>query len=152
MRSHLYPFVLAAVLLAACKGDAPPKTASVGEAMPYLPLPPQGQIVGRAGSADALQLVFQSPAALTTVADFYRGVFTNAPWHLVSDTKDSAGTIALYAEQQSHPMWVRISASGSVTRVEVSGAVPAADTSFAARSRAARDSSNTMVPLHRPPR
>ena len=152
MRSHLYPFAVAALLLAACNGDPSPKTASVGAAMPYLPLPPNGELVGRVGSPDALQLTFQSSQPITTVADFYRGVFTNAPWHLVSDTKDVAGTIALYAEQNSHPMWIRISPSGRVTRIEVIGAVPEADTSYAARVRLAHDSSNTMVPLRRPPR
>lgn len=152
MRSHIYSIAAATLLLAACKADAPPKTASVVAAMPELPLPPDAKLVGRGGSPDALQLVFQSPATVATVADYYRGVFTSGVWRLVSDTRDSAGVVTLYAEQKSHPMWVRILAAGAVTRVEVTGAVPEADTSYAAKSRRARDSSNTMVPLHRTPR
>ncbi len=150
MRSIPVPPLIVLLALAACKPAAEKaKTPDLGAAMPDLPLPPNAELIGRSGSTDALQLVFQSPVAMDVIADYYRGVFTGGKWQLISDTKQADGGIALYAEQPGHPMWVRMTPAGKVTRIEVSGAVPGADSAFAARAKRAHDSTNTLVPIRR---
>ncbi len=150
MRIQYFPVVLGLLALAACdRKEEAPKPPAVTVAMPNLPLPPDGEFVSRSGSKDAVQLVFQSPATVDFVADYYRGIFGSAPWRLVGDSKDREGTIALMAEQNGPPMWVQISGSGRGSRVEITGAVPGLDTAFTRRAQGARDSSNTLRPLRR---
>jgi hypothetical protein len=124
---------LLALLLAACSPDPSHEVASVSKAMPNLPLPPQAEVVSRAGSPTALQITFRSAVPPDGVLAYYRGVLSTGGWSLESDTPDASGASALYAVKDGHPLWVRIrrnpGASGSL--VEVSGAVveaaPAAD-------------------------
>jgi hypothetical protein len=136
--------------LAACDRSADkPAQASVAQTMPNLPLPPSGEFVSRSGSADALQLVFQSPATADNVAAYYRETFAGGGWDLVSDTRQPDSTIVLYAEQSGHPMWVRIHPTGQTTRVELMGAIPGADSAYARAAKAAHDSSNTLKTIRR---
>lgn len=135
--------------LTACDRADKPKQATVSETMPDLPLPPSAQFISRSGSADALQLVFQSPATADAVAAYYRDAFSNGGWNLVSDTRQPDSTVVLYAEQSGHPMWVRIKPTGQSARVELMGAIPGADSAYARAAKAARDSSNTMKTIRR---
>jgi hypothetical protein len=135
--------------LAACDRADQPKQASVSQTMPNLPLPPNAAFVSRSGSADALQLVFQSATPADMVIAYYRDAFTTGGWNLVSDTKQPDSTVVLYAEQSGHPMWVRIKPTGQSTRVELMGAIPGADSAYARAATAAHDSSNTMKTIKR---
>jgi hypothetical protein len=140
--------LIAGLALAGCeRADEQPKIVATGDAMPTIPLPPNAELVSRSGSADALQLVLQSPASLEQVSRYYRGVFSGAGWNLVSDTEDRDSTITLYAEQAGHPMWVRLHPAGTATRVELMGAVPGAESAYARAAKAAHDTSNTMRPV-----
>ena len=144
--------LLAAGLLAiaACE-PAPPieDPPEFNEAFPNLPLPAGGEIVSRRGSRDALQLVIEAPAPQAELAEMYRTSLTREPWRLVSDTRDSSGTIVLYAEGKS-PLWVRISAaSAGQTRVELNGAVPGRDTAYVRQRQTSSDTINTL--RSRPP-
>jgi len=116
---------LVALLLAACNPDTGREVVSVGKAMPNLPLPPQAEIVSRAGSPTALQITLRSAVAPDEVLAYYRSVLSSGGWSLESDTPDASGAAALYAVNDGHPLWVRIrrnpGAPGSI--VEVSGAV-----------------------------
>lgn len=132
------------IALAACDRAEKPKQATVAEAMPNLPLPPNAEFVSRSGSPDALQLVFQSPLSRDAIAGYYRDAFTTGGWSLVSDVTQPDSTVVLYAEQSGRPMWARIRPTGTTTRIELMGAVPGADTAFAARARAAHDTTNTL--------
>ena len=137
------------LVLAACGGDDQPKQASVSEAMPNIPLPPNAEFISKSGSADALQLVFQSPATADYVLRYYRDAFSAGAWKLVSDTRQPDSTVVLYAEQSGHPMWVRVKPTGQTARVELMGAIPGADSAYARAARAAHDSSNTMKTIRR---
>lgn len=142
------PGLLAGLLaLGACGGDDQPKQATVNQAMPNLPLPPNAEYVSRSGSADALQLVFQSAATPEFVVGYYRDVFSNGGWNLVSDLRQPDSTQVLYAEQSGRPMWVRIKPTGQTTRIELMGAIPGADSAYARAAKAARDTTNTMRPI-----
>ena len=144
MRPRYLAVLAGLVFVSACKRAEQPKQATLAEAMPNLPLPPNAEFVSRSGSEDALQFVFQSSLRRDAVAAYYRNIFTNAGWNLVSDVTQPDSTIALYAERAGHPMWARITPTGTTTRIELLGAVPGADTAFAARARAAHDTTNTL--------
>ena len=149
MRPTYLAVLAGLVLVAACDRAEKPKEATVAEAMPNLPIPPNAEFVSRSGSADALQIVFQSTLRRDAVAAYYRNIFTSAGWNLVSDVTQPDSTIALYAENSGHPMWARIRPTGTTTRIELMGAVPGADSAFAARARAAHDTTNTLKVIPR---
>jgi len=114
-----------ALFLGACRPDPSHEVASLGKAIPNLPLPPQAEVVSRAGSPNALQITFRSALAPDAILAYYRSILTQGGWSLESDTPDAAGASALYALNNGHPLWVRIrrnpGAPGSI--VEVAGAV-----------------------------
>jgi hypothetical protein len=112
-------------VLAACGGDKPPKMASMAEALPSIPFPPDPTIVGRAGGPDALQLTVRSTVPADKVAEYYRGVFKQGEWRLLNDARDADGATVLLAQQHGTPLWVRIHAGdeGQGTVVELNGAV-----------------------------
>ena len=149
MRLH-FPLVTAVALaLAACESAPPPPgdLPEFGEAFPNLPIPPDGELVSQQGNTDALQLVFESPHAADAVAGLYREQLGAEPWRLVSDTRDTLGTIVLFAEGPKRPLWVRISAADSGrSRIELNGAVPGRDTTYARERKAAADTTNQMRP------
>jgi hypothetical protein len=101
------------------------KLPNVSDVFGTVVLPPESKVVSRQGGADVLQLTLSSPASPDTVAAYYRSIFANDPFVLVSDTKGRDGAVALYAEEAHRPVWVRITpaAEGTGTTVELSGAV-----------------------------
>ena len=149
MRPTYLAVLAGLVVVSACERAEPPKQATLAEAMPNLPVPPNAEFVSRSGSADALQFVFQSPLSRDVIAGYYRDIFTTGGWNLVSDVTQPDSTVALYAEQAGHPMWVRIRPAGTTTRIELMGAVPGADSAFAARAQAAHDTTNTLKVIPR---
>ena len=109
--------------LAAC-GDKP-KTATLGETLPRLLLPPDASFVERAAGADALQITVRSPSSPEAVATYYRRQLQQSGWRLVKDGKDTDGATVLLAQQNGPPLWVRIrsDANGTGSLVELMGAV-----------------------------
>lgn len=137
---------LVAAPLGACRDEAEPEPElpSVPAAFPHLLLPPSGTLVARAGSEDALQLIFTSTVAPARVAAYYRRTLSQAPWRLVGDeTSDS--TSVLYAETGGRPLWVRVAPGpdGAGTRIELTGAVAAEGTDTAAAAAPAAPGSTS---------
>jgi hypothetical protein len=81
--------------------------------------------VSRAGSADALQLTLFSSSKADAVTEYYRNQLSAGKWRLVSDVKTPDGSVALYAEQDGPPLWVRIwpTSDSAGTMVELAGAL-----------------------------
>lgn len=127
MTSSLIRCLVICAALTACadKSPKPPKTASLHDALPVLPLPPEPDIVSRAGGADVLQLTVRSPAKSDVVEAYYRQTFKTGGWHLVSDAKDAEGAVVFLAQQNGPPLWVRVrkSEDGRGSIVELTGAV-----------------------------
>jgi hypothetical protein len=127
MPSLRYGLICAGLVLLGCKSEprsSQPTPPDVAKAFSNLPLPPNPELVSRAGSSDALQLTVFSPADFDQVTEFYRNVLSGQHWRLVSDKKNSDGSIVLYAEQTGPPLWVRIWKLGDRgTMVELTGAV-----------------------------
>lgn len=141
-----YTLVFAALVgvvsLAACQDKPQDVTElpSVPSAFPELLFPPGGVLQERAGSEDALQLIFHAPASPADVSRGYRARLSTEPWKIVGDAQ--AGDVTtIYAERLGRPLWIRISpAAEGGSRVELSGAVLARDTTAEAPSRRAADS------------
>lgn len=100
------------------------KQADVGETLPNLPIPPNGEIISREGGEDALKFRFRSDLAPEPMLAYYRGVLGKPPWRLVSDAPSPDGAVTLYAEQDGPSIWVTIrkadGAAGSF--VDIAGA------------------------------
>ena len=118
---------LACALLLGCGSESPPppKPPDASAVFPNLPLPPEARVVSRVGSADALQLTLFSPNKSDGVIDYYRSQLSSGKWRLVGDTKRPDGSVALYAEQDGPPLWVRIwpTSDSAGTMVELAGAL-----------------------------
>ena len=117
---------LACALLLGCGSEPPPpKTPDAFGVFPNLPIPPEARVVSRAGSADALQLTLFSPTKADAVTDYYRSQLSIGKWRLVGDVKRPDGSVALYAEQNGPPLWVRIwpTSDSAGTMVELAGAL-----------------------------
>ena len=131
MRYHHLALIV--LVLGACRPDTSRETATTAAALPFLPFPPQAEVISRAGSADAVQVTFRSKSSVDQVLNYYRVILVEGGWSLESDAQDAVGAAALYAIKDGHPMWIRISkavgAEGSM--VEVSGAVVASDSAAA---------------------
>jgi hypothetical protein len=146
MRSISLVLLAGLLAVSACEPAPPPAEdlPEFGEAFPDLPLPSGGRMVSRQGSRDALQVVIDAPATVDVVAAMYRASLSTASWRLVSDSRDSTGAIVLYAEG-AKPLWVRISPSDSGrSLVELTGAVPGRDTTYARQRQTASDTINTL--------
>jgi len=106
MRFH--HLALVALALAACTSDSNKKIATVGEALPGLPLPPEARVVARSGASDALQITFESLWPPDSLTGYYRAILSRPPWELQSDVVDAEGASVLYATRKGPPIWVRI--------------------------------------------
>jgi hypothetical protein len=133
--------LLALALAAAGCGEKPPtRTATVGQTLPTLLLPPSATFVSRSGSADALQITVRTPLGPDQTGDYYRKLLKASSWTLVNDAKDRDGAIVLLAQGKGPPLWVRIQqASGAPgSLVQLTGAVLSkADSSRLAFAKAA---------------
>jgi hypothetical protein len=132
---RIFLSLLAGLVLACGSESRAPQPPDLGAAFTNLPLPPDPELISQTGSADALQLTLQSPADMDRILEYYRGILSTGNWRLVSDTKSPDGSVALYAEQQGPPMWVRIwkPQGQSGTMVQMTGAVVSKDTSKRSR-------------------
>ncbi len=117
------PLLVATVLLlGACSETR--KEPQLGEAIPYLPVPPSAEVVSREGGEEAIKIRFRSTQDPDKIAVYYRDLLSKPPWRLVSDTREQDGGVALYAEQDGPPLWVTIrKADGAAgTFVDLAGA------------------------------
>ncbi len=147
MRTFLVTLVAAVAVATACGSDAPAvKPPDMMTAFPNLTLPPGGRFVARGGGADAAELVIHSPGSVEVESTYYREYLSKAPWRLVSDTKGPVGTVLLYGESETRPMWVRLREIDGGVESILTGGVPGYDTTYARKAADTRDTTNTLRP------
>lgn len=124
--------MLLVATLVACGGEEQVDQPDLGEVMPIVPLPPQARSLGASGSEEALQLTFISNLPVDDIATYYRRVFIDDTWTLISDTQAPDGALVLYAENDSRPLWVRIVRTPGApgTTIQLSGALVARDSAL----------------------
>ena len=120
--------ILAASALALVAGCSPdrPKLPSMPAAFSALPLPPQPEYLGQAGSEDALMFTFRSPVLADSVTSYYAVVFRrDTAYHVLSSNAGAVGEHAYYVEYHRRPLWVRIrpEAGNEGSIIELTGAV-----------------------------
>lgn len=125
MTKHI-TIAMAVLAVAACgdRGEDPeqPRTVSVAEAFPNIPLPEGGQIVSSIGEGDARQLIITTPIVADTVVAYYRGLLSEEPYQLVNESTND-GRTSFYVEQDGPPLWVTVEADSSGgTLVRLTGA------------------------------
>jgi hypothetical protein len=148
-----HPIRLIAVALlvasAGCEKKAEPiQPPGLGEAFPTFFVPPNSAMESKSGSADALQVVFNSSDSAAAIARFYRHQFSQPGWTIVGDLRDSTGAINLHVEwtRTRQPMWIRIESVGRGSRIGLAGAVPGRDSAYVRRTREAAETTNTFRP------
>jgi hypothetical protein len=148
-----HPIRLIAVALlvtsAGCEKKAEPiQPPELGQAFSTLYVPPNSTLESKSGSADALQVVFNSTDSAGAIASFYRRQFSQPGWTIVGDLRDSTGAINLHVEwaKTRQPMWIRIEPVGRGSRVGLTGAVPGRDSAYVRRTREAAETTNTFRP------
>ena len=118
----------ALALLAGCSPDRP-KLPSMPAAFATIPIPPEPEYLGQAGSEDALMFTFRSALKADSVTAYYQGLFhADTVYKVVSSNAGAAGEHAFYVEYHKRPLWIRIrpEAGNEGTIVELTGAVTAA--------------------------
>jgi hypothetical protein len=117
-------FVAAVLALGACgdskDGPAEQKMVSIPEALPNIPLPPDGAITSQEGEGDARQLIVTTPAVGDSVVEYYRELLADAPFELISESTNE-GRTSFYAELESgQPLWITVEAlesGGTIVRL-----------------------------------
>jgi hypothetical protein len=148
MRTFIVTIAAAAVVASACGSESRDKVEppDVLVAFPNLTVPPGGRFVSRGGGADATELTIHSPGSLEAVSNYFREYLSQPGWRLISDTKDTAGTVQLYGESPTRPMWIRLRTIDGGVETILIGAVPGYDTTFARKQADTRDTTNTLRP------
>lgn len=115
------PVCCVLIALLACGGEPakPPQSPKLGDVLPTILMPPDGELVSRSGGTEAISLQFHTRHSPDSVAAYYRKVFSKAPWRLVGDSKTQDGGIALYAQQIGPPLWVTIKKLDGAAGTEV---------------------------------
>jgi hypothetical protein len=125
MSRYIHLFVVIA-LFAACdrRGLNPAETrARAAQALRGALGYPGSNIVSVSAGSDAAELVLTSPASVDTVASWYRRALPLNKWTIKSDTRDPAGAVTIYAQQETRPLWITLQpgAGGAGTTYQLIG-------------------------------
>jgi hypothetical protein len=91
---------------------------------------PRSLLLTYATGEQAAEVVLTTAASLDEVVGWYRTAFQLNAWDLKTESRERDGTVTLYAEQRSRPLWVRLRANtgGPGTTYSVIGAEVQGDT------------------------
>ena len=105
-------FVALAVLMCAVgacqRHDRAASRAVLHEAMHGVLAYPRSSLVSMTSGSDAGQLELVSPDPVDTVAHWFRLALPMNGWQLQSDAKGADGTVSLYAQQGTRPLWITL--------------------------------------------
>ena len=124
--SRLSAVLLVAVLCPACERppqQRPARDVAAGVLQGVLTYP-QSSVVNVTNGADAAQATLTAPAPVQAVATWYRQMLRLNGWDLVNDAVMNDGSVAIFAQQGTRPLWVTLkgSAGGAGTTYTLIGA------------------------------
>ena len=133
MTRRLLSLALAALATGACERPSERNTSErekVGRIMLGALAYPRSLVLTYATGEQAAEVVLTTPARLDEVLGWYRTTFKLNAWDLKTESQERDGTVTLYAEQHSRPLWVRLRANtgGPGTTYSVIGAEMTGDT------------------------
>jgi hypothetical protein len=142
MRRSVIPILFLAFGLAACHRPAEVSRQTVARSLKGVLVYPRSTLVDMASGDSAGQLTLASPDAPDSVAAWFRVSLSLNNWSLQSDARQADGSIAMYAERQSQPLWISIQrATGTAgTSYTVTGAIAGSADSTATAARRVPDS------------
>ncbi|HWH02650.1 MAG TPA: hypothetical protein VN674_03095 [Gemmatimonadales bacterium] len=142
MRRPLVPILFLAFGFAACHRPAEVSRHTIAQSLKGVLVYPRSTVVGMSSGDSAGQLSLSSRADPDSVAQWFRASLTLNHWTLQSDARQPDGSIIMYAERQSQPLWITIrQATGTVgTNYTVTGAIEGSADSAAATAVPVPDS------------
>jgi len=152
MRSRFFPTLLAALAVAGCERPAQVSRHTISQSLKGVLVYPRSTLVSMASGDSAGQLSLASPDLPDSVASWFRVSLDLNHWTLQSDAKQTDGSILMYAERASQPLWINIQAAsgGPGTSYTVTGAIAgSADTTVRADSAQRSGSSMSSKRIHR---
>ena len=134
MQRPLIPILFLALGFAACHRPADVSRQTVARSLKGVLVYPHSTVVDMASGDSAGQLSLASRANPDSVAQWFRASLTLNHWTLQSDARQPDGSIIMYAERKSQPLWITIQQStGTVgTSYTVTGAIEGSADSTAA--------------------
>lgn len=117
--------VAGAALLSACQTERSEPDLPSRDLMQGAPLFYPSHLMGRAGSAETVQLSYNSPVGRDSVAAWYRNAIATRGWEVVGDVVAPDGSVTLHVTRDSAPpLWIMIKSRDGGSEFSVIGAAP----------------------------
>ena len=138
MTIRSYALVAALTVVAACdrRGGGMAERELAAQALKGLLAYPRSSLVSVSAGQDAAQAVFTTAAPVQAVATWYRQALRLNGWELQADGVMRDGSISIYADSATRPLWITIkpNVGGAGTTYSLVGAIPGLDSTAAQRS------------------
>ncbi|HEX4634375.1 MAG TPA: hypothetical protein VH163_11095, partial [Gemmatimonadales bacterium] len=108
MQRPLVLTLLAAVALAGCNRPGQVSRHTISQSLKGVIVYPRSTLVDMSSGDSAGQLTLASPDAPDTVASWFRTSLDLNHWTLQNDARQPDGSILIYAERNTQPLWISI--------------------------------------------
>ncbi|HWZ28333.1 MAG TPA: hypothetical protein VNX15_07220 [Gemmatimonadales bacterium] len=153
MRQRFLPmFLLAGLALVGCQRRGQVSPQIVAKSLKGVLVYPRSVLVSMASGDSAGQLTLSSQDAPDSVASWFRNSLALNNWTLQSDARQTDGSILIYAERGTQPLWISIQdvAGARGTSYTVTGAIAgSADSTARGDSTQRSGSSMSSKRIHR---
>jgi hypothetical protein len=111
--SRAFMLVVLGITAAGCKrpGQVDQSRAVLRQSMRGVLAYPRSSLVSMTAGTDAGQVTLTSPTPVDTIAAWYRLALKLNGWILQNDARSPDGTISLYAQKGSKPLWITLKAN-----------------------------------------
>lgn len=125
MRRPCLLLLMTTIALTACERRVPVSRHTIAQSLKGVLVYPRSSLVDMASGDSAGQLTLSSPDGPDTVATWFRQNLILNHWDLQNDARQPDGSILIYAERSTQPLWISIHAAtgGPGTTFTVTGAI-----------------------------
>lgn len=143
MQRPIIPMLFLALGLSACHRPSEASRHTIAQSLKGVLVYPRSTVINMASGDSAGQLTLSSPDQPDSIAAWFRVTLALNHWNLQSDARQPDGSMIMYAERQSQPLWITIQrATGTGgTSYTVTGAIAGSADSTATTGAKAPDSS-----------